>query len=231
MDLKKNYNERLFQGWQSIYHLKRFYWLQKKLKKYGKKNSSFIEFGCFDAKTLDFIPSEQLGSYLGLDANWENGLDIAKKKHKNKEKIILQNCSKPEDIKQVKQKYNIGISLETFEHVSPKFLDSYLKKLASSVDGYFFITIPVERGFSLFVATIIRTLNQTKEGYSPAEWVNAFLGRMHKVKRREHKGFDDRIFIKQVSKYFDIKKIEGVFFNTPFYNLNLSVGIIAKSKK
>ncbi len=162
---EKDYNERLFKGWQSIYHLKRFYWLQKQLNKYGKKNSSFIEFGCYDARTLKFIPKEQLGDYLRLDANWENGLDKAKEKYKNKKNIILQYCSKPEDIVTNGQKYNIGISLETLEHVPPELLGLFLKKLSATIDGYFFVTIPVERGMSLLVATTIRAINRTWEKY------------------------------------------------------------------
>jgi len=231
MDFKENYNERLFNGWQSIYHLKRFYWLQKKLEKYGKKNASFIEIGCYDARTLEFIPTEQLGSYLGLDANWEKGLDSAKEKYKGAENIVLKYCAKPDDIYPTEQKYDIGISLETLEHIPPELLDAFLEKISLLVDGYFFITVPVERGLSLFIATAIRAINRTWEKYGFLEWINAFLGRMHKVKRREHKGFDDRIFIKQISRYFDIKKIEGIFFNTPYASLNLSIGIVAKSKK
>jgi len=38
--------------------------------------------GCFDAKTLDFLPN-QINLYQGFDANWENGLDHAKEKYKN----------------------------------------------------------------------------------------------------------------------------------------------------
>ena len=231
MNFEKNYNERLFEGWQSIYHLKRFYWLQEQLRKYGKDNSSFMDFGCYDARALTFIPKEQLGSYFGLDANWENGLDTAKERYKNEENITLQYCSTPEDIHLTDQRYDIGISLETLEHIPPELLDPFLEKIALLINGYFFITVPVERGFSLCAATTIRAINRTWEKYEFLEWINAFLGRMDKVSRKEHKGFDDRIFIEQVSKYFDIEKIEGVFLNTPYASFNLSIGIIAKSKQ
>lgn len=231
MDLKKKYNERLFQGWQSIYHLRRFYWLKKQLEEYGKNNASFIELGCFDAKTLDFIPKVQLGHYLGLDANWEKGLDDAKGRYKDDPRIIFQYCSKPDEVPTNDAKYDFGIALETLEHVRPELMDAFLEKMFFNIDGYIFITVPVERGFSLLVATAIRIINRTWEKYGLLEWLNAFLGRMHKVSRIEHKGFDDRIFINQVSKYFDIEKIEGIFFNTPYANFNLSIGIVAKSKK
>jgi hypothetical protein len=230
MNFKKNYNERLFNGWQSIYHLRRFRWLRKQLENYAGDYLSIVELGCFDARTIEFIPPEKLEKYLGLDANWEKGLDLAKERYKNNEKINLHYCAKPEDIPLENYKYNIGISLETLEHIPQDLVEPFLSRLASVIDGYFFITIPVERGFSLLVATIIRFFNQTWEPYGFFEWFNAFFGRMHKVKRREHKGFDDRLFTHQVAKYFDIVKTEGIFFNTPWASLNLGIGIIAKSK-
>lgn len=99
------------------------------------------------------------------------------------------------------------------------------------IDGYFLITVPVERGFSLLVAILICLLNKTPEKYGFWEWLNAFLGRMDKVKRSEHKGFDDRLFTKQVTQYFTIIRKGGIFINTPLSSFNLGIGIIAESKK
>ncbi len=227
---KTSYNERLFNSWTKIYHLKRFFWLKKKFFNIDIKNKNILELGCFDAKSLIFLNSMPK-KYLGLDANWEGGLDIAKNKYKNKENIEFKITKKPSDIP-ISEFFDYGICMETFEHISPEFLNEYLYRLSQIIKQKIFITIPIERGLAFIIAFFLRFL--TKDSYyymyTFKEILYSIIGKLEKVKRIEHKGFDDRIFLDTLSKYFKIEKVEGIFPGLPIIGLNLEVGIIGTKK-
>lgn len=77
-DKVSSYNERLFGGGiGSRLHYARFHWLHQSLDRLNCRPSSVLELGCFDAKTIHFLPVLP-ERYVGLDANWEGGLDLAK---------------------------------------------------------------------------------------------------------------------------------------------------------
>ena len=59
------------------------------LKKYSIEFTNIIELGCFDGKLLDYLPNFP-EKYLGLDANWEGGLELAKRKYKDKKNIRIK---------------------------------------------------------------------------------------------------------------------------------------------
>ena len=73
----EGYNQRLFSGGpRAWYHLARFRWIQAEVARRGCRTDSLLELGCFDGKLLDFIqPAPR--RYVGFDANWEGGLDLA----------------------------------------------------------------------------------------------------------------------------------------------------------
>ena len=48
------------------------------LKNYSIKTEKILEIGCGDAKSLEFLNPKPV-FYVGIDANWEGLLDIAKK--------------------------------------------------------------------------------------------------------------------------------------------------------
>lgn len=77
--LNESYNARLFEsgGLRSRYHNARYHWVANELNKLGLMTPRIIELGCFDAKTLNFI--DKPSYYLGLDADWENGLTEGRK--------------------------------------------------------------------------------------------------------------------------------------------------------
>jgi len=80
--MKSSYNNRLFNNpIRRKIHLARFHWLKKVTQIYYPNYLSIFEFGCHDSKSLLFLPYLPL-EYLGLDADWEGGLNIAKKKFK-----------------------------------------------------------------------------------------------------------------------------------------------------
>lgn len=55
------YNKRLFSsGLRKCWHLARFYWLREQLSRnfgVSLQGCSVIELGCFDVKTLDYLPA------------------------------------------------------------------------------------------------------------------------------------------------------------------------------
>ena len=121
--------------------------------------------------------------------------------------------------------------METLEHVPPEFVEPYLFELSRAINGYLFITVPVERGLVFFVKhSLKKALRMKHESFGALEFLNCVFGRMSKVSRREHKGFDDRALVSQVKKYFDVISVTGVFPKFPTPALNLTIGIVAKTR-
>ena len=229
--VREDYNQRLFSGnWRSRIHLSRFYWLVDQMRWLRLNRVTIIELGCYDGKTVGFLDCAP-EAYLGLDANWEGGLDSGKVKWKDFANIELRHCRKPEDIPAPQKPYDIGICMETLEHLPPDLVDPYLFKLSQVIEGYLFITVPIERGFMFLLKHCLKKILGMKDDtFSKMEFINSVIGRLDKVKRGEHKGFDDRALVKQVERYFNIVSVSGVFPGLPIRSLNLTIGIIAKSR-
>ena len=229
--VREDYNKRLFSGnWRSRIHLSRFYWLAGQLRRLSLNRVGIIELGCYDGKTVEFLdcPPE---AYLGLDANWEGGLDSGKVKWKDFANIELRHCRTPEDIPAPQRAYDVGICMETLEHLPPDLVDPYLFKLSQVIEGYLFITVPIERGLIFLLKHgLKKVLGMKDDTFSKMEFVSSVIGRLGKVRRREHKGFDDRALVKQVEKYFDVVRLSGVFPGLPVLSLNLTIGIIARTR-
>jgi hypothetical protein len=230
----KGYNERLFSGkWRSKIHFSRFYWLGRQIRELKLAHLRIIELGCFDAKTVEYL-SHEPQKYLGLDANWEGGLDQARAAYKHSSFIELLYCQNADCIPIPSEPYNVGVCMETLEHVAPALLDPYLTKLSLVVNGYVFFTVPVELGLMFLMKHGFKRLlgmsDHPFDRINRKEFLNCVLGRLDKVKRDEHKGFDYRIFIDQVAKHFDVARVSGVFPGLPFPSLNLTIGIVARTK-
>lgn len=228
-----NYNERLFSGGlRSKLHYARFHWFSHQINKYNCVIDSILELGCFDGKLIDFLPRKPL-RYVGFDANWEGGLDIARAKWVDAPNLSFIQVSSPEEMHLTSSDiFNLAVSMETLEHIPPKMVDDYLRKIAQHLRGYFFITVPNEKGI-VFLGKWIskKILSNDDQNYTLSELINATLGRMDLVARREHKGFDYMTLIENIKKYFDIIDISG-HPNLGFFppSLCFGIGIIAKSK-
>ena len=229
--VREDYNKRLFSGnWRSRIHLSRFYWLAAQMRRLSLNRVSIIELGCYDGKTVEFLdPAPE--RYLGLDANWEGGLDSGKVKWKDFPNVELKHCIKPEEMPTTQKTFDVGVCMETLEHIPPDLVEPYLLKLSQVIEGYIFITVPVERGLVfLFKHGLKKIIGMEDDTFHKMEFINCALGRMNKVERREHKGFDDRVLVKQVKKYFDVVSVSGVFPGLGILSLNLTIGIIARTK-
>ncbi|MFP5264500.1 MAG: class I SAM-dependent methyltransferase [Blastocatellia bacterium] len=226
-----DYNKRLFSGGlRARLHLSRFHWLRAQVRRLNLRRVRVIELGCFDGKTIEYLdPMPE--RYLGLDANWEGGVDAGRERWKDFPNVELRVCARPEEIPRAEESFDVGICMETLEHIPPEFVDPYLSELSRAIDGYLFITVPVERGLVFLLKHgIKKALRMKQESFDGREFFNCVLGRMNKVGRREHKGFDDRALVAQVRKYFDVMSVKGVFPNLPILSLNLTVGIVARTR-
>lgn len=227
------YNERLFSGGglRSKLHFARFQWLSFEITRLKCATNSVLELGCFDGKLLDFLSSSP-SRYVGFDANWEGGLDIAKERWGKAENCTFFRASSPEEMHlNSNDVFNIAVAMETLEHVPPEMVDGYLRKIAQHLDGYLFVTVPNEKGFVFLAKWIVKKIfSKDAEDYSLAELINATLGRMERVARREHKGFDYQSLVKDIGKYFNVIDVSGhpLGFLPP--SLCFGIGIVAKSR-
>ena len=230
--IENAYNDRLFSGHWSFIHRSRFYWLTKTMRELNLQQVKIIELGCHDGKTLEFLDTEP-ELYVGLDANWEGGLDLGRLKWKDRSNVAFQHCLKPDDITIPDTSYDVGICMETLEHIPPDLVGPYLKTLSAAIEGYLFITVPIERGVMFLIKHGLKKVLQMQDlpfdTIETAEFLNSVMGRLDKVKRYEHKGFDDRLLVKQVNEYFDVVSVSGICPGLPLLSLNLTIGIVAKT--
>lgn len=145
----RDYNERLFKkGLRSRWHLARFLWLEKMIKDLNIEAKSVVELGCYDGKTIHFIhPTPEY--YVGYDANWEGGLDIARNNWKNKNYHFFL-CRYPNEIKET-EFFDISVCMETLEHIPSDLVEPYIEKLSTITNNYLFVTVPIDKGADIFI--------------------------------------------------------------------------------
>lgn len=230
----QGYNERLFQkGFRAQIHLARFAWLRRvTTAALNQSDLRVMELGCFDGRAIDWLPGKP-SLYDGFDANWEGGLDIGRKRFAGNEQIRFHQCSSPLEMIPDAGGYDIGISLETMEHVPPEMVEDYLAVFARSIKTAAFFSVPNEIGLPFagkFLAKKAIYRDSLDEPYTFAEFWNETLGQTQKVHRSEHKGFDYRRFLQQVTQKFDIQHVESIPYHWLPVGLSFTVGIVARPK-
>lgn len=227
------YNTRLFTRGtlRPYFHHRRYFWLRKQLDKLHLEPKRVIELGCFDAKSLHFFPSFP-ERYLGLDANWEGGLELGRTMWRNDPRVELQLCEKPDEIHlRNGERFDLGIGMEVFEYLPDEWLEGYLETLGRLIDGYFFISVPVERGLPFAIRYLGKAvLGFNRFSLTPVEFCNLVLGRTDRVAHEGHKGFDDRQFLRVLGRYFDILGVVGLFPGFGPRSLNFQLALIAHSR-
>jgi hypothetical protein len=230
---KKEYNDRLFKkGWRKYLHESRYLWLRSKMKQLELADISILELGCFDAKTIGYLPFG-FNKYVGYDANWEGGLELGKKKWKNKPDVTLIESHSLNEFNAANEQFDCTIAMETLEHLKLSELEGYVSKLAAATRKYCFISVPYEKGIPLLIKYLYKlALFKVDEPYSSRELLHAVTGDLNKIKRIEggHKGFDHLQLLDLLSKYFEIKEVEGLPFISLPKGMNFSVGIVAKAR-
>lgn len=232
--MKSSYNSRLFGSnlIRKSFHMARFEWLNKTIKRLSIKYKNVIELGCFDGKVLDLL-NKKPENYEGFDANWEGGLELSKNKVFNGINANFSKAEVPEDINFNHKEFELGICMETLEHIPPHLVCPYLEKLSKVIDGYLLITVPNEKGIFFLLKKIIKPKRQGDNyNFSFLDIFKLSLGFTNYVERNQHKGFDYDHLIYDVRKYFDVVSVSGysTFFYLPKF-LSFGVGIVAKTKK
>ena len=88
------------------------------------------------------------------------------------------------------ERFDVGVCMETLEHVADLMVDGYIDALATVVRRRLDVTIPNEKRLPFLVKYVYHVFKGGGERYTPGEVVNAALGRMNRVARDGHKGFD-----------------------------------------
>jgi 2-polyprenyl-3-methyl-5-hydroxy-6-metoxy-1,4-benzoquinol methylase len=226
------YNERLFSsGFRGKLHWARFKWFAEEVRRLNISSGSILEIGCFDGKIIETIDPQPI-RYVGFDANWEGGLDIARTKWKANPQFHFFEASKIGQIKlESSDRFDIAVAMETLEHIPPEEIDAYLELIAKHLNGYLFISVPNEKGLLFLLKWLFkRFCSDDYDRYTISEIICAVLGRCDRIKRKEHKGFDYDLLIKQVGEKFDIVKVSGHPFSCLHHALCFGIGIVAKSK-
>jgi 2-polyprenyl-3-methyl-5-hydroxy-6-metoxy-1,4-benzoquinol methylase len=227
------YNERLFSGssLRRFYHMARFRWVADKASKHLGRALKLVELGCYDGRLFDTL-GDRVSAYVGVDANWSGGLDLARQKYRGRKDVILIEAEGPEAFNRFKDgEFDVAAALETLEHVPPDLVASFLDQLQRVTRGHLFVTVPNELG-PVFLAKYLgkKIVYGGEQSYSPAEIVAAALRRSDKVERDDHKGFDYRHIVSAVGERFEILRVDGLAsFGLPAA-LAPTVGIFARSR-
>jgi 2-polyprenyl-3-methyl-5-hydroxy-6-metoxy-1,4-benzoquinol methylase len=230
-----SYNQRLFGSrLRATLHVARFRWLHNFLLRERINPDAVFELGCYDAKTLEYLPRLPK-EYVGCDANWEHGLDLARTKWA-KHNFEFYECNKAEDIQFIEnRKFDLVICMETFEHVPPIQLSRYIDLMVKTASGPVIITVPNEIGLVFFIKYVLkrgirRLKGKETESYSIADIMWSTLGVCRRVQRGEHKGFDYRELINQLNEYFVVEEISALPFTWLPRFLGFTICIVGRKR-
>ena len=227
------YSEQLFGG--GIYgrhHRRRFEWLRRKFVALAEADGiSVLEVGCHDGRALSSIP-RRVRRYAGFDAGWGGGLERGRQQFAAENNYTFTKSTDPRDVAALEEKFDFVICMETLEHLETPIVEGYIRTFAEKCDGYALFTVPNEKGIALLVkATGARVLNiERYYPYTAAEFFWGLLGRLDRVRRSEHKGFDYSRLVSLIRQHFNHVRVEGIGpFRLP-PSLSLTIGIVASQE-
>lgn len=215
----KTYDERLFtSSLRGRLHNARFAWLRAQTK---GMSGSVLELGCHNARSiahLGFVPT----AYLGLDADWEGGLEEARRLYPQYE--FVHSTAIPA----LDRTFDLALSFETMEHLDRDQVDGYLRMLAQAAPVTLF-SVPNELGPIFVMKSMVHAVMGYPSPYSTREFFLQAFGATRKVGQDNHKGFDYRWLIKAMRSHFEIEAVRGLpFKHLP--GLSFTVAIRAKSR-
>jgi SAM-dependent methyltransferase len=230
------YNDRLFAGGlRSYLHHGRFLWLQRELRRLDFAPASVFELGCFDGKTIRYLPAS-FRRYVGCDANWEGGLDLARHTWRGDKRCEFLFCQSPDDLRVLRgQRFDVAVCMETLEHLDDDVAVEYLALMSKITRGYVFITVPNEKGPVFLTKHLAKRLLpwlrcRETESYTLSEVAWLSLGACGQVERNEHKGFDYGAMIALVREHFDVVRVSGIplGFLPPY--VSFGVGLVGRTR-
>lgn len=222
------YNDRLFNGNRArrFLHERRFLWLTDRLRRLNIRRADVIEIGCYDAKTISYLERSGIvvNRYIGYEAD-DDIFDWVKAQWAARSEVAIVKSKSPSDI-DLSATFDVGICMETIEHLPDEHVDGYLQLLARVVRGPVFFTIPVERGAMLVAKQLgYRALGKYGHRLSWRDLLAGALSQTDRIPRYEHAGFDDRRMVERIARYFDVTESGGLF--VPYFiTLNFTVGVV-----
>jgi len=227
------YSERLFgKDLYARHHRSRFAWLRRKISTLADTTDiSVLEVGCHDGRALSYIP-RPVRRFVGFDAGWGGGLDRAREQFAANEGYSFFRSTQPRDVTNLTEKFDFIICMETLEHLEPPIVEQYLQAFSAKLDGFLLITVPNEKGIALLAKAIGARIFGIDRiyPYTRAEFFWALWGRLERVTRSEHKGFDYSTLVNLVRKYFKHVRVEGVSPVRRPLSLALTIGITASHR-
>lgn len=220
-----NYNQRLFSGGlRGFFHRARFEWLSQNIREFDGPQESVMELGCYDGKTIRYLPVKPK-RYVGFDENWEGGLPIARKLWEAEPAYEFRSCSSPADMT-IAERFDIAVCMETLEHVPPALIEPYIARMAQLTRGRIFITVPTEKGVVFASKYLCKRLTGNYQKYTLSEYLYASAGRLDKVARDDHKGFDYQIVIEAVRRHFKLEKVTPYPLQALPLSFGFGIGIV-----
>ena len=227
------YSEQLFGG--GIYgrhHRGRFEWLRRKFAALAEADGiSVLEVGCHDGRALGYIP-RRVRRYAGFDAGWGGGLERGRQRFAAEKNYTFTESTDPREVAQLEEKFDFIVCMETLEHLETPVVEGYIQAFACKLDGCLLITVPNEKGLPLLVkATGAKVMNiERYYPYTAAEFFWGLMGRLDRVRRSEHKGFDYARLVSLIQQHFKYVRVEGISPLRLPPSLSLTVGIVASQK-
>ena len=226
------YNERLFSsGFRRRFHLSRFLWLLETLRRVEAPCRRVLELGCFDGRSISYLP-ERPTRYVGLDANWEGGLDLAGSRWPSPT-FRFEKCKTPGELRELVsgENFDTAICMETLEHVPPEAVAPYIREIARVTTGHFVVTVPNEKGTVFLAKWVVKRLFGNYRPYTPRELWGALTGQMELVERNQHKGFDYDVIVRTIAMYFGVTEVSGYPFRHLPTSANFGVGIVGRARQ
>lgn len=224
------YGEQLFgKGIYARHHLGRFEWLRRKFRHLGGQSEiSVLEVGCHDGRGLDSIP-QRVRRYAGFDAGWGGGLERGRARFAAESNYSFTESTDPRAVASLAERFDFILCMETLEHLDQPVVEAYIQTFAAKLDGFLLVTVPNEKGLALLVkATGAKILNiERYYPYTAAEFFWGLVGRLDRVRRIEHKGFDYARLVELIRQHFAHVRVEGISPLRLPPPLSLTIGIVA----
>lgn len=231
---EQTYSEQLFgKGVYGRHHRGRFDWIRAKVENLANPAElSVLEVGCHDGRVLSYIP-RRVRRYAGFDAGWGGGLERGRQQFSAERDYSFTESTDPRDIGSLQERFDFIICMETLEHLETPVVEQYIQAFAGKLEGFLLITVPNEKGLALLAKAVgARVMNiERYYPYTAGEFFWGLLGRLDRVRRAEHKGFDYSRLANLIRQHFKHVRVEGV---SPFRlspSLSLTIGIVASQKQ
>jgi hypothetical protein len=185
----------------------RFRWLASRVEQLDPGAETLVELGCCDGRVLEHLPKRPR-HYVGYDANWGGGLDLARTSWSAHPEYQFRFANHPRDI-DLGERFDIGVCMETLEHVPDEVVDGYIDALATIARHRLYVTVPNEKHFPFLAKHLYHSFAGGGTPYTLAETLNATVGRLKHVARNEHKGFDYEELIARLERRFVVDRVES----------------------